>query len=180
MIPTIPQHRRSAAGATTEPADRVPATFGLERPLTHWSKDMSNPKDVTLDVRNMPPAEAGYRSTKGSDGKIYYFRYTGGDPQHLDGTVTNHKDSGSVKFDVRLVCASCYHIDSITFTHDANPPNQLTVESSTDTRKRTIHNRNVANLNGRYTVLVKGIGMGADHNDVTIPCDPPIINHQHT
>jgi hypothetical protein len=144
---------------------------------------MSNPKDVTLDVRNMAPTEAGYRSTKGSDGKIYYFKYAGGDPQHLDGTVTNQRPSASsseVRFDVDLVCDSCYHIDSVTFTYDANPPNQLTVEPSTDSRKRTIHNKNVANLNGRYTVHVKGIGLGAGGADVSIPCDPPIINHQQT
>ncbi|MEO8811049.1 MAG: hypothetical protein ABI386_12470 [Rhodanobacter sp.] len=144
---------------------------------------MSNPKDVTLDVRNMAPTEGGYKSVKGSDGKIYYFKYTGGDAEHLDGTVTNQRRSTSasaVAFDVSLVCAGCYQIDSITFTHNLNSPHQLTAGASSDNRKRTIHNQNAADLNGRYTVHVKGIGLGPAGADVMIPCDPPIINHQQT
>lgn len=143
---------------------------------------MTTNKNVSLDVRDQPPTMAGYKSTLGSDGKIYYFRYTGGDPEHQDGTVTNERSStlpGDITFDVDLIesCTRNYHIDSVTFNHDANPSPQLTAEevAGSRDRKRTIRNRNNAKLNGRYTVHVKRIG-----TTVSIPCDPPIINRQQT
>lgn len=131
---------------------------------------MNPEKNVTLDVRDKAPIKSGYKSVVASDGSVYYFKYSGGDEQHDDGTVTNKITSEEIIFEVSLTCADCYIIESVGFTNHAN---QLTAGAKTHPRKLHIHNQNNAHLNGRYTVIVKRL----DKN-VSIPCDPPIINHQ--
>lgn len=130
---------------------------------------MSNPHGVSLDVRDSPANGDGWTNTTASNGATYSYKYTGGDPDTNNGKVTCTVGSGNVPINLNLAADQRYQIDSIGFTGDN--AGQLSTQGNAP-RSRVINDRNTAAINANYKVNVIDTGNG----NVTVPCDPPIIN----
>jgi hypothetical protein len=129
---------------------------------------MPNPHEISLDVRNFPATE-GWKNTQASNGQAYSYKYTGGDPDTNDGTLIFTIGNGNAAVNLNLIADARYNIDNVSFTGDN--ANQLTARGNAP-GSRVINDQNTEVLNASYKVTVMDTG----NNDVTIPCDPPIIN----
>lgn len=132
---------------------------------------MPNPHGVSLDVRNFPSSGDGWINTTASNGATYSYQYTGGDPATNNGTVTCTVGNGNAPINLSLVADSRYQIGTIGFTGDDAA--QLTTQGNAP-RSRVINDKNTAAINANYKVNV----IDTLNGNVTVPCDPPIINKQ--
>lgn len=132
---------------------------------------MPNPNGVSLDVRNFPSSGDGWADTTASNGQTYSYKYTGGDASTNNGKVTCRVNSGRAAINVGLIAADQYHIDKITFEHDDPNDPQLSTQGSA-TRTRVINDKNTVVITANYKVTVIDTG----NSNVTVPCDPQIIN----
>lgn len=134
---------------------------------------MPNPHDVSLDIRDFPANGPGWTNTTASNGAIYSYQYTGGDPGTNNGKVTCTIGSGSAPINLNLVADQRYEIGSVSFTGDN--ADQLTTQGNAS-RSRVINDKNTDVINANYKVDVIDTGNG----NATVPCDPPIINKRPT
>lgn len=130
---------------------------------------MPNPHEISLDVRNFAASGEGWNNTQASNGATYSYKYTGGDPSTDNGTLTFTVGNGNAAVNLRLIADARYTVDSVNFTGDN--AGQLTT-SGNASRSRVINDKNTAAITANYKVNVIDTG----NNDVTVPCDPPIIN----
>lgn len=136
---------------------------------THWSMSMSNPNGVSLDVRNFPTSGNGWTNTTASNGATYSYRYTGGDANTNNGTVTCTTGHGNASINLSLTADSRYEIGTVSFTGDN--ADQLSTQGNAP-RSRVINDRNTQDINANYKVNVIDTGNG----NASIPCDPQIVN----
>lgn len=132
---------------------------------------MPNPHSVSLDVRNFPANGDGWTDTTASNGAIYSYKYTGGDPGTNNGTLTFTVGNGNAAVNFDLIADRRYQIGSIGFTGDN--AGQLTTTGNAP-RSRVLNDRNTAAINANYKVNVIDTGAG----NASVPCDPQIINKQ--
>lgn len=134
---------------------------------------MPNPHGVSLDIRNSPASGAGWTDTTASNGATYSYQYTGGDADTNNGTVTCTVGNGNAPINLSLIADRRYEIDSVGFTGD--DASQLTTQGNAP-RSRVINDRNTAPINANYKVNVIDTANG----NVSIPCDPSIVNKHPT
>lgn len=132
---------------------------------------MPNPNGVSLDVRNFASNGDGWTNTTASNGAAYSYKYTGGDAATNNGTVTCTTGHGNASINLSLIADTRYRIDTVSFTGDN--ASQLTTQGNAP-RSRVINDRNTADINASYKLSVIDTGNG----NVSIPCDPSIINKQ--
>lgn len=132
---------------------------------------MPNPNGVSLDIRNSASNGDGWTNTTASNGQIYSYKYTGGDPSTDNGKVTCTIGSGNAAITLTLIAASQYQIGTITFTGDNASDPQLSTQGNA-AGTRVINDKNTVAINANYKVNVTDTG----NNNVTVPCDPMIIN----
>lgn len=130
-------------------------------------------KHVYLDVRNYPTHDDGWTNTTASNNTTCSYKYTGGD-DHAGG-VTHLIGQGPAKITVNLIAAHQYQIAGVSFTGENVNESQLSAQPK-DGRAHEIHNKNSRELTAHYNVSVKD----TLNNNVTIPCDPQIVNRQPT
>lgn len=130
---------------------------------------MPNPHEISLDVRNFAGSGEGWHDTQASNGGPYSYKYTGGDPATNDGTLTFTVGNGNAAVNLTLIADRRYEIHSLTFKSDT--ADQLTTTGNA-THHRVINDKNTAAITASYKVTVTGTGNG----NVTVPCDPPIVN----
>lgn len=134
---------------------------------------MPNPHEISLDVRDFPASGAGWHNTQASNGSTYSYMYTGGDPATNDGTLTFTVGHGNAAVNLKLSADARYTIHNISFSNDT--AEQLTTSGNAP-RSRVINDKNTAAINASYKVVVTDTGNG----NVTVPCDPPIVNRSIT
>lgn len=130
---------------------------------------MPSPNAISLDVRNFAANGDGWTNTQASNGQTYSYKYTGGDPGTDNGTLTFTVGHGNAAVNFSLIADPRYTVGSVSFTGDN--ANQLTTTGNAP-RSRVINDRNTAAINANYKVDVIDTGNG----NVTVPCDPPIVN----
>lgn len=130
---------------------------------------MPTPNSVSLDVRNAPSSGDGWINTTASNGATYSYKYTGGDPDSNNGTLTFTTGQGNAAIQLNLVADPRYQIDSVGFTGD--DADQLSTNGNAP-RSRVINDKNTAAIDANYKVNVTDTGSG----NATVPCDPKIIN----
>ena len=125
-------------------------------------------RSIALDVRDAPSSGAdGYTDTTASNGKVYSYKYSGGDKGGGDVTFTG-RGAGTVVVHLR---GSRYAIDSVDFPDDPN--DQLSDDASASSpTSAVIKDKNDTVQTATYKVTVKDSSA-----DATVPCDPKIINN---
>lgn len=122
---------------------------------------------ISLDVRNAPSnGSDGYTNTTASNGATYSYRYSGGEGTGGDLTF---KTRGRATINIHLTNGSGYAIDDVSFTDDNN--DQLSWKNPNAGKVAVIQNENSAVQTANYKITVRDEGA-----DVTVPCDPKIIN----
>lgn len=123
--------------------------------------------NIRLDVRNSPSnGSDGYTDTTASNGATYSYKYSGGEGNGGDVTF---KSRGKVTINVHLTNGSGYSIDDVSFSGDSN--DQLSWRNPNAGKVAVIQDENSAVQTADYKITVKDEGA-----DVTVPCDPKIIN----
>lgn len=132
---------------------------------------MPSPNAISLDVRNFATTGDGWTNTQASNGQTYSYKYTGGDPDTNNGTLTFTVGHGNAAVNFSLIADSRYTVGSIGFTGDNASDPQLSTTGSAP-RSRVLNDKNTAAINANYKVNVIDTGSG----NVTVPCDPQITN----
>ena len=128
----------------------------------------SNSHSITLDVRNASShGQDGYVDTTASNGKVYSYKYSGGDNDTGDVTITGRGNVATVV--VHLKSDPRYTIDDIKFPED--PGAQLSKGQNPNATTAVIQDKNTEAQTATYKVTVKDATA-----DATVPCDPKIIN----
>lgn len=127
------------------------------------------PNPISLDIRHSPANGDGWTSTQASNGDTYSYKYTGGDPNTDNGTLTFTIGNGNAAVNLNLIADPRYQINTVGFTGDN--AGQLTTEGNAP-HSRVIRNANTLPIQANYKVNVIDTGNG----NATLPCDPPIIN----
>jgi len=125
-----------------------------------------NPQ-VTLEIQQSSTGVPGYVSTYGSNGKMYVYRFTGGNKKH--GNLEFKVGNGAANIHITLNASSNFAIKDVPI--DGNSNGQLTPSVENPTKAK-IHNDNTDVLDAYYAVKV------ADSTVAEIICDPGIINNR--
>jgi hypothetical protein len=137
--------------------------------LATFASAFAGSHSITLDVRNMSSGGAdGYVDTTASNGKVYSYKYTGGDNNTGDVTITGRGQQATVV--VHLRSDARYLIDDVKFPEDPN--SQLSKDASPNPTTAVIQDKNTEAQTATYKVTVKDATA-----DATVPCDPKIVNH---
>jgi hypothetical protein len=122
---------------------------------------------ISLDVHNTPSnGSDGYTDTTASNGAIYSYRYSGGEGKGGD---VIFKTRGRVTVNVHVANGSGYSIDDVSFIGDAGE--QLSWLNPNAGKVAVIQNLNTVVQVANYKVTVRD-----EAADVTVPCDPRIVN----
>lgn len=122
--------------------------------------------DVTLDCTILPLD--GYTASPATNGKVYYYRFSGGSDGN--GNVTEYTDDGSGIGTIRVtLTGSPYEIVQVSFNGDSHsdmswipgPTNSIVI----------IKDTNIDNENVYFSVLAKD-----PQANCTFGCDPSIVN----
>lgn len=119
--------------------------------------------DIGLEIQAISAPTPGYLTTYGSNGKMYGYRYSGGDD---NGDIHVKHSEGRIDVQVVLTAGSSFAIDDVQFIP---PDDQLSFSKENATRGR-IHDENSGPLKAYYSVKVSDSG-------VAIYCDPRIVNN---
>ena len=123
-----------------------------------------NPQ-VSLEIKQVPTP--GFVPTYGSNGQMYFYRFTGGTKQH--GNVEFKVGNGAANIHITLTASSNFSIKDVLIDDDPNHQLTATVETNV---KAKIHDKNTEELVAYYAVKV------ADGAVADIICDPGIINNR--
>jgi len=126
------------------------------------------PRQVTLEILGPTTTpQSGYIPTYGSNGKMYLYRYSGGnDHGNIKVSLAEGHD---VIIQIVLNGASNFIIEAIPFTDNDG---QLSSHIEPNEVRAQIHDTNERALNAYYALQIKDKTAGSD-----IYCDPGIINN---
>jgi hypothetical protein len=145
------------------PADIAPR---IPSKLTQSKENTMSIVDVTLDCTILPLD--GYTASPATNGKVYYYKFSGGSDGN--GNVTEYTDDGSGIGTIRVtLTGSPYEIVQVSFNGDSHsdmswipgPANSIVI----------IKDTNIDNENVYFSVLAKD-----PQANCTFGCDPSIVN----
>jgi len=110
----------------------------------------------------------GYTATTATDGKVYYYKYSGGSDGN--GNVTEYTDDGSGQGTITVTATSpSYPITGVTFTGDTH--GDLSWAFGSSNLIAVITDTNVDNENASFCVTATD-----PQANCTFNCDPGITN----
>ncbi len=127
---------------------------------------------ISLDVKFGPSGgQPGFFDTTASDGHTYSCRYSGGEGNGGDVTISS-SEGRNVNVEVHLDGDRDYTMGDVYFPVDPNL--QLSKDPRVNRKVAVIHDRNDALQAATYKVIVHD--RSTSGGLIIIPCDPMIIN----